>query len=249
MGRTLRSDHLPFAMPSSKHALSQEWRFLTFMHWEVSVESLQPHIPSGLEIDLFDGKAYVGTIPFLMKNVRPRLLPAVPGISSFPEFNIRTYVTKNGKPGVLFLTLDAQSRITCYHAPRKYGLPYRYAKCEISEREDVYTWKSKRISDGVELLGYSKSKGELMSADKDSLEEFLFERYCLYTNHKDEIHMAYTQHNPWQYKLGEVEIAKNSLTESYNLGIDVLNPDYVHMSNGVHVHTWPIQAVRDDRAE
>ena len=78
MGRDLRSDHLHFAMPSQPFLLSQEWRNLTFMHWEVSVEKLQPHIPDGLEIDLFDGKAYVGTIPFMMKNVRPRLLPAVP---------------------------------------------------------------------------------------------------------------------------------------------------------------------------
>ena len=91
MGRVLRNDHLPFAMPSSKHALSQEWRILTFMHWEVSIEKLSPHIPKGLEIDLFDGKAYVGTIPFLMKNVRPRLLPAVPGVSTFPEFNISRF--------------------------------------------------------------------------------------------------------------------------------------------------------------
>lgn len=138
MGRDLRSDHLPFAMPSRPFLLSQEWRNLTFMHWEVSVEKLQPHIPDGLEIDLFDGKAYVGTIPFMMKNVRPRLLPALPGISTFPEFNVRTYVKKNGKAGVLFLTLDAQSRVTCFHAPRKYGLPYRYAKCKLSTQGDVY---------------------------------------------------------------------------------------------------------------
>ena len=243
MGRVLRNDHLPFAMPSSKHALSQEWRILTFMHWEVSIEKLSPHIPKGLEIDLFDGKAYVGTIPFLMKNVRPRLLPAVPGVSTFPEFNIRTYVKKNGKPGVLFLTLDAQSRITCYHAPRKYGLPYRYAKCKISDEGEVYKWKSRRISDGVVLSGHSRSNGDLMEARKDSLEEFLFERYCLYTNHNDKIHMAYTQHNPWQFRLGEVVISDNSLTQSYDLGIDVLNPDYVHMSDGVHVHTWPIEVV------
>ena len=177
MGRVLRSDHLPFAMPSSKHALSQEWRYLTFMHWEVSIEKLQPHIPNDLEIDLFDGKAYVGTIPFLMKNVRPRLLPAMPGISTFPEFNVRTYVKKNGKAGVLFLTLDAQSRITCYHAPRKYGLPYRYAKCKITNQGDVYKWKSRRISDGAILSGQSQSKGDLMVAEKGSLEEFLFERY------------------------------------------------------------------------
>ena len=29
------SEHLPFQMPSRKHTLSQEWRDLTFMHWEI----------------------------------------------------------------------------------------------------------------------------------------------------------------------------------------------------------------------
>lgn len=246
MGREMRSDHLPFAMPERPFILSQEWRNLTFMHWEVSVEKLQPHIPDGLEIDLFDGKAYVGTIPFIMKNVRPRLLPAIPGISTFPEFNVRTYVKKNGKAGVLFLTLDAQSRITCFHAPRKYGLPYRYAKCQLSSGDGLYKWNSKRRSDGAVLSGECRAKGDLMQAKKGSLEEFLFERYSLYTNHKNKIHMAYTQHNPWQYQEGDVEITNNSLTESYDLGIkDLLNPDHVHMSDGVHVHTWPIQQLEE----
>ena len=246
MGRDLRSDHLPFAMPSRPFLLSQEWRYLTFMHWEVSVEKLQPHVPEGLEIDLFEGKAYVGTIPFMMKNVRPRLLPALPGVSTFPEFNVRTYVKKNGKAGVLFLTLDAQSRITCFHAPRKYGLPYRYAKCKLSTKDEVYKWQSKRLSDGAILAGECRAKGDLMQAKKGSLEEFLFERYSLYTNHKNKIHMAYTQHNPWEFREGEVEIITNTLTESYDLGIkDLHNPDHVHMSNGVHVHTWPIQAIEE----
>jgi uncharacterized protein YqjF (DUF2071 family) len=246
MGRQMRSDHLPFAMPDKQFALSQEWRHLTFMHWEVDVEKLRPHIPKGLEIDLFNGKAYVGTIPFLMKNVRPRLLPPVPGISTFPEFNIRTYVKRNGKAGVLFLTLEAQSRITCFHAPRKYGLPYRYAKCKISVKDDLYKWTSKRASDGVALIGQCRAKGDLMKAEKGSLEEFLFERYSLYTSHNDKVHMAYTQHNPWEFQEGEVEITNNTLTESYDLGIENLfNPDHVHMSHGVHVHTWPIQVIEE----
>ena len=179
----INRDHLPFPMPDRPHALVQEWRNLTFMHWEVSPEKLQPHIPEGLEIDLFDGKAYVGTIPFQMRNVRPRLLPAVPGISTFPEFNVRTYVTKNGKPGVLFLTLDAQSRVTCFHAPRKYGLPYRYAKCRLKIDGNRYSWTSKRSSDGVELEGEALATGEKRIAEKGTLEEFLFERYSLYTEH------------------------------------------------------------------
>jgi uncharacterized protein YqjF (DUF2071 family) len=236
-------DHLPFPMPEKPHALVQEWRNLTFMHWEVEPEVLMPHIPKGLEIDLFQGKAYVGTIPFVMKNVRPRMLPSLPGVSTFPEFNIRTYVTKNGKPGVLFITLDAQSRITCWHAPRSYGLPYRYAKCKLNASNEKYSWKSRRTSDGVELEGECEIHGESRVAEKNSLEYFLFERYSLYTEHRGKLHMAYTLHAPWVFKDGNVKITKNTLTESYGLGIDVINPHYVHASEGVYVQTWPIEEV------
>ena len=89
----MRTDHLPFAMPDRAYSLDQEWKFLTFMHWEVDQEKLAKYIPDGLEIDLYEGRAYVGVIPFVMSNVRPRIAFSVPGISTFPEINIRTYVT------------------------------------------------------------------------------------------------------------------------------------------------------------
>jgi uncharacterized protein YqjF (DUF2071 family) len=236
-------DHLPFPMPDRSHALVQEWRNLSFLHWEVDVERLKPHIPNGLEIDLFEGKAYVGTIPFQMKNVRPRLLPALPGISTFPEFNIRTYVKRNGKAGILFLTLDAQSRITCWYAPRTYGLPYRYAKCQLKITDDKYYWKSKRSSDGVELEGECIATGGKRQAEKGTLEEFLFERYALYTEHEGKLNMAYTLHEPWTFRDAKAKVVNNSLTDSYDLGIDVMNPQYVHLSEGVYVHTWSIERV------
>ena len=90
MGTRIRSDHLPFPMLNTPNALSQEWRNLTLMHWEVDPERLAQYIPDGLDLDLFAGKAYVGTIPFEMKKVRPRLLPWVPGISNFPVLNTLT---------------------------------------------------------------------------------------------------------------------------------------------------------------
>ena len=78
MGKSIGRDHLPFSMPKRSHSLVQEWRYLSFLHWEVEPEKLQPYLPEGVEIDFFQGKSYVGVIPFLMKNVRPRFLPAVP---------------------------------------------------------------------------------------------------------------------------------------------------------------------------
>ena len=93
----MRTDHLPFPMPERAYSLDQEWKFLTFMHWEVDPKKLAKFIPDGLEIDLYDGRAYIGVIPFIMTNVRPRVAFSVPGISTFPEINIRTYVKRNGE--------------------------------------------------------------------------------------------------------------------------------------------------------
>ena len=106
------------------------------MHWEVDLEKLRPHVPEDLEIDTFEGKAYIGVVPFMMKNVRPTWFVSTPFVSTFPEFNIRTYVKKNGKSGVFFLTLDAQSHVTCIYAPFAYSLPYRYAKCDFEKNDE-----------------------------------------------------------------------------------------------------------------
>ncbi len=230
-------------MPERAHSLVQEWRNLSFLHWEVLPNKLSKYIPNGLEIDTFEGKAYIGTIPFMMTNVRPRLAFSVPGISTFPEFNIRTYVTRKGKAGVLFITLDAQSLVTCTYAPWAYGLPYRYCKADMEVDGTIYKWNSKRKT-GEGITGTCTASGEIREAQKGTLEEFLFERYCLYTVRKGELCIAHTQHDPWKYRDGSAEITSNSLTESYDLGIDnSLNPDLVHMSEGVLVNTWSVEGV------
>ena len=211
------------------------------MHWKVDPSRLQPHLPTGLTIDFFDGEAYVGVIPFVMKNVRPRGLPAVPGISTFAEFNVRTYVVKDGQPGVFFLTLDAKSLVTCVHAPRAYGLAYRYAKAKVKRRQANLEWRSRRSSDGAQLVGTSNPIGMKQAAQPHTLEHFLFERYCLYTEHKGCLRRAYVFHEPWVFHEGEVRLESNSLLESYSMGLDVLSPDLIHVSHGLPVKTWSIE--------
>ena len=241
----LDCSHIPFAMPKRKCTLYQNWKHLTFMHWKVDPQLLQKHIPEGLEIDLYDGEAYIGVIPFTMEKVRPRGLPWVPFISTFGEYNIRAYVTKDGIPGVFFLTLDAQSRVTCFHAPRSYGLQYRYAKAKVQvQTEECYSWSSRRKEGGESLIGTTNSSGSMEQAVQGSLEYFLFERYSLYTSHKGVLHRAYTHHLPWKYCAAHVEVETNTLLESYNLGIDhPLQPEHIHMSAGVHVQTWNIEPI------
>ena len=179
-----------------------------------------------------------------MKNIRPRYCPSLPGISSFPEFNIRLYVTAQGQPGVFFLTLDAQSRITTSYAPFAYSLPYVYAKGHVCPtHEGGYRWEMRRQRDDLEFAGHTTPKGPLRQADKDSLEDFLFERYCFYTLHQGRLHRAYTCHAQWSFQDGTATLASNSFTEHYKLGISTpLQPELVHVTKGVDVQTWGIEA-------
>ena len=121
---------------------------MSFLNLEVDPVRLAPYIPECLELDIFEEKAYIGTIPFMMTGVRPRLALSVLKISTFPEFNIRIYVKQGGKTGVFFITLDAQSRVTCMYAPYAYGLSYRYAKGRLDIDGNIYSWRSKRVDDG-----------------------------------------------------------------------------------------------------
>ena len=240
----MKTDHIPFQLPKRSFALNQEWRHLSFLHWMVDEKYILPYIPKGLELDTFNNNAYISTIPFLMKDVRPRFLPSLNFISTFPEFNIRTYVKFKDKSGVSFLTLDAQSKITCLFAPYAYGLPYRYALGSLQTDNNTYLWNSKRISDLAELKGYCKPVGKYMTASDGSLEEFLFERYCLFTLINDNLCIGYVAHKPWVYQKGQVELESNSFTESYNLGIkNLLKPDLVHISDGLRVKTWSIEKI------
>ena len=236
------TEHLPFPMPARKYTLSQEWRDLTFMHWEVEVNKLTPHLPEGLDVDTFEGKAFIGVVPFVMKNVRPTWFFSTPFVSTFPEYNIRTYVTKDGIPGVFFLTLEAQSLVTCSYAPKAYGLPYRYAKGSVKKHGKSVNWHSSRNNGNLKLIGSTEIIGDLQQAIPGTLEEFLFERYSLYTSKNGKIMRGYTHHKKWNFQLAKVAITDNSLTESFALGIKNLSsPELVHFSSGVNVRTYSIE--------
>src|SRR4051812_5845616 len=99
--------HRPWPLPSGPWVMKQVWEELLFAHWPVSPEIIRPFIPGGINLDTYNDQAWLGIVPFRMSGVRPRLLPAVPWLSAFPELNVRTYVTVDNKPGVLFLSLEA----------------------------------------------------------------------------------------------------------------------------------------------
>src|ERR687884_1895925 len=118
------AEHRPYPVPSGPWALGMGWRDLLFMHWPIGADALRPLVPPSLGIDTFDGSAWLGVVPFDMTGVRPHFSPAVPGLSTFPEINLRTYVTAEGRSGIWFFSLDAHSRVAVRLARATLHLPY-----------------------------------------------------------------------------------------------------------------------------
>ena len=166
------------------------------MHWALAPEVLRPLIPTPLEIDCFEGKAYLGLIPFDIPEVRPlQALPPVPTAGRFLETNLRTYVRLDGRPGVWFFSLEAQSALAVLGARAFFGLPYHHAemamttkttpaKAAISEGTVDYTSRRIGAAPGQARLELGYEVGPpLGPAALGTLEHFLVERYVLYARH------------------------------------------------------------------
>ena len=100
-----KTDHRPWPLPSRPWVMAMRWHDLLFLHWPVVPDLIRPLIPQGLELDTFDGSAWIGVVPFRMSGVRPHGFPRFAGLA-FQELNVRTYVWSPGRSGAWFFSLD-----------------------------------------------------------------------------------------------------------------------------------------------
>src|SRR5712691_1614051 len=174
----------PTRRPAGAALMRQRWARLLFLHWPVAPEAVGPLIPAGLDVDVHDGQAWIGLVPFVVRGARPVFLPPIPGLSSFDEVNVRTYVHRRGRdPGVWFFSLDASSRVAVAAARALFKLGYRYAEMRAEVEGERVRFASRRIAPGPLpascALEYAP-RGDVAHAVPDTLEHFLIERYVLY---------------------------------------------------------------------
>ena len=230
--------------------MRQTWCHLLFMHWKIDEALLAPLVPDSLEIDLHDGAAWIGLIPFSMRDVRPAIGPAVPGLSSFGEVNLRTYVTHRGEPGVWFLSLDASNPLAVWFARYIYHLPYFRASIESRQDETGNHFVSRRKSNSGPDAVFEASwrpGAPLGRIKPGSLPWFLTERYRLFTRVNREIRTAEIRHDPWPLREVTLDHFASTLFEATGLpappGLPVL-----HHSDELAVEVWPLRsAVRTSR--
>jgi uncharacterized protein YqjF (DUF2071 family) len=228
--------HRSWPLPAGPWRYYQEWNDVLFLHWAVDADLVRDLIPASLELETFNGKAWISIVAFTMQKIRPRYLPFFKPVSDFHEINVRTYVTRDGKPGVYFINIEAQKTLSVLLSRSLSGLPYEKSLIKRSRVGATHTYSSVNAAKGFKLHAVYEVPDQ--AYERTALDHFLAERYCLYVVHQGRMVRYHTHHLEWglqhvnikhldlQYKLGNLEMNKE------------LPPLLAHYSKGVQVVAW-----------
>jgi uncharacterized protein YqjF (DUF2071 family) len=235
-------EHRPWPLPQRGWVLGQTWEDLLFAHWQVPAADVREHVPAGLEVDTFDGSAWLGIAPFRLSGLRARGTLPLPRVSEFLELNVRTCVRgSDGRPGVWFFSLDASSRLAVEVARRMYELPYFHARMSAAQRSEWIDYECARIEEpGRVFSGSYRPTGAVFHAQPGSLEWFLVERYCLYTtDDRGALQRADIHHELWPLQAAEAVIELSSVSP---LALD--GAPVCHFARRQDVLVWPLEPIR-----
>jgi len=231
--------HRPWPLPPGPWIMQQTWNDLLFAHWPVDSNLMRNLVPSALELHTFNEQCWIAVTPFHMTGIRGRCMPLLPGLSAFPELNVRTYVTHGGKPGVYFFSLDAGSRVAAWTARATYRLPYFYARMRSVNQQGWIHYHSVRDST-AEFKAKFRPIAPARLRNPGTLEHWLSERYCLYTVHRDRAYRAEIHHEPWPLQDAECEFTVNSMASSAGIRLPKIQP-MLHFAKRLEVLIWPLK--------
>jgi uncharacterized protein YqjF (DUF2071 family) len=208
-------DRHPASPPAGPWVMAQRWNDLLFAHWRCPIEELRPLIPAPLEIETYEGSAWISVTPFYMSGVRMRAAPPVPTATAFEELNVRTYVTLDGRPGIWFFSLDCASFLAVVGARVGIYLPYFHAAMRMTRKDGTFEYDSRRISKDGPPAAFSasyRSVGAPSIAAPGTLEHFLTERYSLYASPDNKrLWRGDIYHARWNLQAAEAQIDTNTM--------------------------------------
>lgn len=237
--------HRPWPMPDGPWVMTQTWHDLLFAHWPIDSAALREQVPSEFALDVFDGTAWLGIVPFRMTNVAPRGVPSLPWISEFPELNVRTYVRVNDRPGVYFLSLDAGSTLAVQAARSLLNLPYYSAAMSVTPNADYIEYDSRRDDRSTAAIFAARYRpvGAPFEPISDSFEYFLTERYCLYNlDHRGRPYRLDIHHPPWSLQPADGEFTRNTMAAASGLYLPDVSP-LLHFARRQDMVAWTPRAL------
>lgn len=209
----------------------QTWESVSFLHWRVDAAAVRALLPAGLELDLFDGEAWVSLVPFLIRNFRITGTPPIPWVSKFPETNVRTYVVdQRGERGVWFFSLDADRLLAVLGARAGFFLPYFWSRMRVEGQHYV----SERVWPGPTPASSNITIEPGGAIDPNDLDVFLTARFRLYTTVARQLVYGQIEHRPWPLRKGRVQRLDETLVRAAGILRPLAEP-LVHFAESVDV--------------
>lgn len=221
--------------------MRMRWVDLLFAHWVVAADALRGLIPAELDLDTYEGRAYLGIVPFLMEDVGARFLPAPPVAGAFPELNVRTYVRHGNRAGVWFLSLDAGSRVAVEGARAAFNLPYYEADMRVGRVRDVVDYRAIRVDQRgapAKFEARYRPTGPVELARPGSLEAWLTDRWRLFAQAPDgRIMRTEIRHRPWPLQPAAARIQVETMAAAHGLAIPD-EPPHLRFAARLDVVAW-----------
>ncbi|WP_163581342.1 YqjF family protein [Gracilibacillus saliphilus] len=233
--------HRDCSLPPGHWLMTQRWDHLLFIHLPIDKEVVQRHIPDGLEIDTYEGSAWITVLPFKINNMHFRKLPPIPFLRSFLELNVRTYVKRNGVKGIYFFSLDADN-LPAVLGARIASLPYLYARMEMKKKKDTIYYECKRKGSLKELSVCYRPVSEAYYPERDSLSYWLLERYVLWSYRNNFLFKGSIHHKKWKVRDTVVDIETENIMPEFAKGKVIKKPIF-HYAYSKRVLFWPIKKV------
>jgi uncharacterized protein len=252
-------EHRPWLPPDTQWLFSQSWNDVLFAHFAMAPSVLRPLVPEALTLDLYDDDAWLTISPFSTSHLRPSGVPPLPMLSYFPQVNVRTCVSREGKPGIFTFSADAANLSAVWFARVFFRMPYWHSAIQVSgaavrarrarqSGEDTIRFRSRRLHGPAAVSGpatidvaYTPA-GTAERARPGSLDEFLIERYCIYSYHRGRLYRTELHHQPWPLQPASVELQSNSLAEPLGLSLPPY-PHLCHFSRCNKLLTWAPERV------
>jgi uncharacterized protein YqjF (DUF2071 family) len=179
--------------------LRQRWTELAYFHWPYEPEVVQRLLPDGVRVDTFDGTAWVGLIPFVMRDVRIGPTPPVPYLGTFVEINVRTYVVDPlGRRSVWFFSLDVPRSVIVAVARTVFALPYCWSRtdyrADAAQRRYAMTRRWPRPRNASAEIEFTI--GDPIE-EVTELDHFLTARWSLLTSRRQRLLYGRVHHRRW----------------------------------------------------
>ncbi|MGC9225270.1 MAG: YqjF family protein [Terracidiphilus sp.] len=248
----VRTSHKPRPLPAGRWVLTQRWNDLLFAHWPIPEVLMESLLPEWLEVDTYQGSAWLGAVPFWLDRIKVRGVPSMPGLRNFPDLNFRTYVRDRftRTPGMYCFSVDSNNFFAVAAARAIYHLPYKLAEMHLEQRsEREFAFYSRRRFSRSEVIFKARYRGlgptqKTAEIRPGSFEYYFSERNCLFsTNRSGQPIRANLHHVSWPLEEAEAEIERNDLARAIGIELPKKEP-VLHYSRRLAVYVWPAELVR-----